>query len=381
MRILFYLPVVTPWWFANIVAPLIRAATRGAEVHVLVPPLWQGTGLGDPEIDLALTIEGVAWHPLDGPGHPALRTDASGDSGLAEFVQALAPDLTLCRSADIRTPAGFPGTVRYIMEGGTPPFALPPHWVILSETLFDHGFAPALSQAEAASLRASVAPAWHAARASALRQPRDAVMASLNLPADRRILSVPLEYEHPEMFFGQHHLPPNNIALLTHIAARVPDDVVIAATNHPLNELHCDNAPLHAAVAAVSDRVRLVAGHGVTALLAAHADAMVVGNSKSWAAAAAHGTPVCRLSSFHTAPWVNAYCSVEALFADPKPRAADPDDALTWAAATLAGALIDPTDPRLNAAALADHACNPVGRERRAAGLARFLAIPDRLAA
>ncbi len=44
MHVLFYLPVVTPWWFDNIVAPLIRAAASDARVSVLVPPLWRGTG-------------------------------------------------------------------------------------------------------------------------------------------------------------------------------------------------------------------------------------------------------------------------------------------------------------------------------------------------
>ena len=29
MKILFYLPVVTPWWFDNIVVHLIRASLRG----------------------------------------------------------------------------------------------------------------------------------------------------------------------------------------------------------------------------------------------------------------------------------------------------------------------------------------------------------------
>ena len=45
-RVLFYLPVVTPWWFDNIVVHLIRALGETTEVHVMVPRLWRNTGLG-----------------------------------------------------------------------------------------------------------------------------------------------------------------------------------------------------------------------------------------------------------------------------------------------------------------------------------------------
>ncbi len=50
MKIMFYLPVVTPWWFVNIITPLIRSAARDAEVFVLVPPRWRNTGIGPDEL-------------------------------------------------------------------------------------------------------------------------------------------------------------------------------------------------------------------------------------------------------------------------------------------------------------------------------------------
>ncbi|MEM9311236.1 MAG: hypothetical protein AAGA34_07290 [Pseudomonadota bacterium] len=52
MRILFYLPVITPWWFAKIVKPLIATLAADNEIHVLAPPPWRNTGIGPDEIKL-----------------------------------------------------------------------------------------------------------------------------------------------------------------------------------------------------------------------------------------------------------------------------------------------------------------------------------------
>lgn len=61
MHVLFYLPVVTPWWFDNIVAPIIRAAARDAQVSVLVPPLWRGTGIGPTQLAGCADLATVDW--------------------------------------------------------------------------------------------------------------------------------------------------------------------------------------------------------------------------------------------------------------------------------------------------------------------------------
>ncbi len=78
MRVLFYLPVVTPWWFDAIVAPLIRAAARDAHVSVMVPPLWRNTGIGPEQLAGCGDLDQVDWHILDGDDHPARRRRPPG---------------------------------------------------------------------------------------------------------------------------------------------------------------------------------------------------------------------------------------------------------------------------------------------------------------
>lgn len=384
MRILFYLPVVTPWWFANIVAPLIRAATRGGEVHAMVPPLWRGTGLGADEIALAETISGVTWYLLDGPDHPRLRTCAIDEPELTALARAIDADVTLCRSADIVAPAAFPGAVRYIMEGAMPPLRVPAHWVVLAPTLFDHGIMPALAEADAAYLRAgAVAACQHEPRGTTAAE-RAAAFDALGLSADATVIALPLEYEHPENFFGQHNVHADNVALVEHLAARLPAGMLIAATNHPLNEAHSDNRRLHAAVAALGDRVRLVAAPDATALLARHADGMIVGNSKSYAGAAWAGTPLLRISRFETGGWLNAYADLDRFLADLRAgtaRRAGDADARTWLGFHAANSLFDPADPALTAADIAGRATLAVDPARWRDGLSRIAAAPDRLAA
>jgi len=165
MRILFYLPTVTPWWFSNIVIHVIRTlADREAdephEVHVMVPPLWRGTGISKGEAEHIEALPHVHWHLLNGPDHPRLRSDASGEDDLIQFVETIAPDLSLCRSADIKTLAHFPGAVRCMMEGGAPPFNLGNQWLTLKSQLFDHGFLPAMEQDTAARLDLIASDLW-----------------------------------------------------------------------------------------------------------------------------------------------------------------------------------------------------------------------------
>ena len=101
-RVLFYLPVVTPWWFDNIVAPLIRTLAVDSEVHILVAPLWRNTGIGPDQIAGCSAIPNLLWHIVDDPDHRSLRTSPTDPDGLVAFVRSIAPDYVFCRSADVR---------------------------------------------------------------------------------------------------------------------------------------------------------------------------------------------------------------------------------------------------------------------------------------
>lgn len=360
MHVLFYLPVVTPWWFDNIVAPIIRAAARDAQVSVLVPPLWRGTGIGPAQLAGCADLDTVDWYILDGDDHPRLRVSAAGEDELFALIDRINPDITLCRSADLDSAARFPGLVRFIMEGAAPPFATDPSAAWLAETLFDHALMPALAPTTRARLDAAFRPQWDAARARLATDDRDNFLAATDLPRDKRLIALPLEYEHPEMFFGQHNAFASNIDLLNHVAGQLDDDSVLAVTNHPLNDRHCDNGPLLETIATHGGKVRLVRATGApgdaTMLLAKHCAGMVVGNSKSFGGCAFFGTPMLRLSRFRTGGWMQTYDSFApfaAALRDGTARAADPANALSWFAFHLLDRVFEPADPELNAAALA----------------------------
>ena len=62
MKILFYLPVVTPWWFETIMTPMLRALHAEAELHVIVAPLWMNTGLEMRHVEPLADLPGINWH-------------------------------------------------------------------------------------------------------------------------------------------------------------------------------------------------------------------------------------------------------------------------------------------------------------------------------
>ncbi len=377
-RIMFYLPVVTPWWFENIVVHLIRTMARAYEVHVLIPPLWRNTGLGEEQLNLIQDLDHVQWHLLNGPDHPLLRDDASGEADLIEFVEAIAPDFVLCRSADIKTPARFPGTVRYIMEGAAPPLATAPQWVTLSEALFDYGVMPDLSKNELTALRPialSLAPALSLPSAVS----REDWLTQHSIDGGRTIIGLPLEYEHEENFFGKHHKFPSNAAMIEALCSALPEEAVLAVTNHPLNDLYGDNEAVHAAIVASGGKAILldsarVAGQA-TQELAHHCDGMIIGNSKSWAICAASATPFLRLSDFATGDWSRAYTSLATFLEDVvsgEAKASAPDEAQLWFAYHLANAVFDPADPALDAQTILDRMTHPFNPARWDAALARY---------
>ncbi len=378
---MFYLPVVTPWWFTNVVVHLIRTMARAHDVHVLIAPLWRSTGIGEEQVDLIADMGHVFWHLLDGPDHPVLRSDASDQDDLFDLVDAIDPQLVLCRSADIATPARFPGVVRYIMEGAAPPLRTAANWVYLAPTLFDYGVMPQLSEEQAAKLDELAAPLWAEMHAQIDWPSKENWLAQTGLRSDKCIIGLPLEYEHEENFFGQHHRYPNNAEMIAGIAAKLGNDHVLAVTNHPLNELYSDNRAVEQAIVASAGKAALLDSSEVpgdaTLALSKHCDGMVVGNSKSWSACAALGTPIARLSDFATGTWVNAKNDVADLLTAVGQNAATPPDPAQgkrWFAFHLANNAFDPTDPALNADDLIARMSTPVDPVRWEPALSRYRA-------
>lgn len=352
MRILFYLPIVTPLWFVEVIAPMIRALRPHAELNVLVPPLWRNTGVGQAELAACSGLSDIHWHLVDGDDHPSLRTAPADPDGLVEFVRSIAPDLTLCRSAETITPARFPGRVRYIMEAGAPPFARG-NWIILQDDVFDHGAMPEFSPAEEQALEAAFAPHWQQADDAFSAQGRFALsraeaLVVLGLPGDRPLLAVPLEYMHEENFFSMHNSHADNIGFVSSLIERVPADFVLALTDHPLNRQHGRTAKLRAHVEAFGDRVFLVengpADAGLTNLLIKHCDGVIFQNSRSFAAAAFFGKPLMRLSDRPSAPWLNVHRDLPAFLDAVRTGAArlpEPEAVRRWFGWHLADEAID----------------------------------------
>lgn len=383
MKILFYLPVITSWWFDQVVEPLMRRLVTEHEVHVLAPVPWKGTGIGQRELAAATHLPQVHWHIFDGDSHPSMRTEASERAGIVDFVTSLAPDYVLCRSADCETVRAFPGIVRHLMEGGAAPLSVPQDWVILQEEPFDHGLLPGLDAAARAELDRLVAPMWKALKDAGQPTPqaRTAFRRWAELPFDRPVVALPLEYEHEENFFPIHRVgaAPNH-RLIAEFAQGMDESVFFAVTNHPLNVKHVDNGAVEAEIASHGSQMRLLPGEGpngenTTALLAAHADGMIVGDSKVYAIAAFFGTPMLRRTKFRTGAWLNAYSDQEEFLAAVAAGAArrpDPEMARIWFAFHIANNVLDPNDPDLTAADILARLDRPVDPARWERGFAHF---------
>ncbi|WP_033922699.1 hypothetical protein [Sphingomonas sp. 37zxx] len=390
MRVLFYLPVITPWWFDHIVAPLIGLLANDHDVHVMAPPPWRNTGIGQRELAMCAHLPQVHWHICDGEGHETMRTEPVDPAAIIDFVRSLAPDYVLCRSADCATVAAFPGVVRHLMEGGAAPLSVPNTWVFLQQQPFDHGLLPPLDAGEGDRLDALIAPVWDALSALAEPAPADrqSFRAWADLPADRPILALPLEYEHEENFFLAHRIgaTPNH-RLIAQLADSIDDRFILAVTNHPLNELLIDNSALEAEIASHAPRIRLLpgtmpGGANTTMLLARDADGMLVGDSKVYALAGFFGTPMLRRSRFATGDWLNACADLPAfLAAVAQGTAARPDrvQARLWFAFHIANQLFDPSEPAFTAQDLFARLDRPVDPARWDAGFARYRAITSQV--
>jgi hypothetical protein len=387
MRVVFYLPVVTSWWFDCVVEPLIRVMARDCEVHVLAPAPWRGTGIGERELARCADLADVRWAIMDGDDHPSTRTVPEAREDIVGYVRSLAPDLVLCRSADYDILRDFPGTVRLLMEGRLEPFATPPGWIAFQDRPFDHGVLPALSDGERAALVRLIEPAWarlearHAGRAGE----REAVFARCGIAGGGPVLLVPLEYEGEENFFGIHRAgAASNVETVRALAAKVGPGFTLALTNHPLNDLNVDSAPLLSAVAGLDNVVLApptIGTEPATIALARHCDALVLGDSKTWSLGAFLGKPMLRQSRFESGGWLNLYSEFDAFLpavAGGAAKAAAREDAMLWFGFHLANELIAPRDPELSAADVIAHARQPIDSGRWEGAIARFRrASPD----
>ncbi len=383
MRILFYLPVVTPFWLETLLLPMLAALQDHAELHVLAPAEWQHTGIGARELAMAAHLDRIRWHIVDDGDHGSLRTRPSDPEGLIAFVRDLAPDHVLCRSAEDETPRRFPGRVQYIMETGASPLRTDV-WLRLQDGIFEHGVMPELEPGIAQRLDALFAPRWQAAvtrcrSEGAFALDRAAACAAMGLPDDRRIVAVPLEYAHPENFFDIHHRFPDNCALIDHLVAQLPPGWVLAATDHPLNEAYCDTTALRACIDRHQGRVRLVSGEDATGLMVKHCDALVVQNSKTFAAGAFFAKPILRLSHCRSADWLNLFDDAPSLFAAVErgdAPVADPDRFRLWVAYHLLDEAFLPAT--LTGADLIGRMTQPVDPARWADALDRYDAFQPR---
>ncbi|UYY76300.1 hypothetical protein [Sphingomonas sp. R1] len=381
MKILFYLPVMTPWWFDQVFEPLIRRVAAVAEVHVLAPAPWQNTGIGADQLERCADLDGVQWSIVDDADHPSLRTVPADPEGLVAFVAAIAPDLVLCRSADVDTPRRFPGVVRHIMEAVLTPFDLGdrPNTIFLPESPFANGAMPELTAQQAAQIDALITPCWDDMQAHwrAAIPDRATVFGAFDLPLDRPAILLPLEYAHAENFYLQHR--PGGLddeALVRQAAESVAAaGMTLVVTDHPLNSLYVERQPLYDAIHALDGPVLAdpaALGQSATTALLAHVDGVLLGDSKTFATAAAFGTPMYRATRFESAPWLHMETDLfRFLAAVSAGTAARPDAALVrrWFGYHYANEAFHPTDPALTGARVIAHALRPLDPSRWEVGL------------
>jgi hypothetical protein len=393
MRILFYLPVVTQHWLENLLAPLIRSAARSAEVHVIVPQAWHGTGIDGALLRQWLDMPQIRWHVLDGPDHPSFRIAPDQPQALIEFVRAIDPDYTFCRSADIVTPQQFPGKVRYLMEGDYPPLFGDgrPHSeriMLTGPGVLDHGMMPSLEPEQHAWLGRRIAPLWQeyqARHGGGFPGGDAAYRTAAGLPADRKVLAVPLESESVTNFFHEAHCAiAQSDRFIADLATRIDDDMVLAVTPHPLwvwqpQPMRDTIAARLQRIASINpDKVRLVMRPGspqqLTRWLVHHADGVIVRDSKTLTIGAFLGKPCLRLSPFACGEWMQVYRDIAEFQHDIRsgtPRQAALSDTLAWFGFLHANEAFVPWDRDQTVAMLLDRVERPVDPARWAGNLDR----------
>lgn len=380
MKVLFYLPVVTPWWFENIVEPVIRRVADLAEVHVLAPAPWKNTGLGPDELRRCVDMETVSWAIVDSDDHPSLRTTPADPAGLIDYVTQLSPDITFCRSADFETVREFPGIVRFLMEVTIAPFAISDYPVSLTDAPFVNGAMPVLSDEERNRLDTMIDPLWSRMQAHwrEAAPPRDVVFRHAGIPGDRPVILLPLEYEHEENFFLQHRVgPPGTRALLTRIAKEVTPHCTLVVTDHPLNIRHVGDRGIPETVARLGRHVVGAGGEicGIPAsmALAPYLDGMILGDSKTFGIAAAFGIPIVRRSRFASADWLNSETDLARFVSAVRSgtaRAPSRAEARRWFAYHFANEAFDPKAAGLTGQEILDRATRATDPARWDAGIA-----------
>ncbi|MEO1221315.1 MAG: hypothetical protein AAFY42_08190 [Pseudomonadota bacterium] len=375
MRVLFYLPVVTPWWFEQIILPLAEKLVADSEVHILAPIRWKGTGVSQHEYDLCAHMPQIAWHIVNDKDHPSMRTGAVQREQIVEFVESLDPDLVLCRSADLETVARFPGIVRHIVEGGADPLLLPIGVIHFAKAPFDHGILPPLEDAHIAKLHALMEPYWEPLvnAPEAQLSAQSAFREWAALPDTAPTLFLPLEYEHEENFYtAQRVARTPNVGLVEDVLEQINGRALLALTNHPLNDLYVDNSALLQLAEAHAEQLSLLPGETPsgarsTALMMRTADGVLLGDSKCYSLAGFCGTPIMRFSRFRTGDWLNASDDLESFVsavAHGKAATPDRETARTWFAYHAANSLVHPKDPELSGAEIIDRLINPFDPER-----------------
>lgn len=378
-RILFYLPNVTPWWFEQIITPLVKLLARDCDVHVMVPPFWRGTGITEWHLGPFLDGPEVTWHILDDDSHPALRTSATGDGALLDLITSIDADYTLCRSADPEVMHAFPGVVRYIMEGVAPLLRNGGAPVIFPSRLFEHGAMSPLAEDQLAQLDAAFAEIWAMLGEKIARQTPPSWRIAAGVAPERKVVALALEYEFEDTFTGPHRTFVDNRGLIAHVAERLDDDIFLAITNHPLNDLYVDPAPVEALVAALGDRAAIIRSDdeaiNATDLVARDCDGAIVELSKSHIVYAYFNVPMLRLASSATAPWLNAATDIDAFSAAIRDGTAQPpsiDATRRWFAHHIANSALDVADPELTSEMVIDHFRRPSNPARWDRNLARF---------
>ncbi|WP_395391280.1 hypothetical protein WBP07_12030 [Novosphingobium sp. BL-8A] len=379
---------MTEYWFRTIVLPMIRTAAKEAEVHIIAPPgPWRLTGLTDAMLKTCLYMPELHWHILDDADHTSYRTRPASRDDFVDFVRQIDADYTFCRSADVETPARFPGKVRFIMEATFMPLVpdhMPFHeWVMIHDGrgLYDHGMLPALTEAQHVLLREHIRPIWDSLVASGGDCPlvRDTYLTAAGLPTDRKIIAVPLEYDGPENFFNVlHGIGMTNDKLVAALAEQIDDDSLLAITVHPIQQQYNPTA-----VQRIADmdpaKVRIVRGPGrrnlLTSGLLRHCDGAIVQDSKSIINAAFFEKPILRLSRFATADWLNVYDDTTSFLTDiaaGTARAPSREDAMTWLGYHHANNALAANElPDEGLKALLDRVDRPVDPARWEANLAR----------
>jgi hypothetical protein len=350
MKILFYLPLARNWMLENVLEPMIAKLAPVAEVHIVIASAWMDARAASDCFRAIVSHRNVIWHPMMLNESERDTFDVDGPTAeVVDVVNAIAPDHCLCRSANPTLPQHFPGQVNYIMEASAPPFQIPRHWISLQPQIFDHGFVPNLPSHQQEALVTMISPVWEAIESGRVRN--QTWLQRHALPDDRKVIALPLEYDHPDNLFQIHRDIRPNSALVARLLDSVDAPLFLAVSNHPLNIHLIDQRKLRATIRAQSDKARLLSrptkSGDMTSVLTQHADGMIVGNSKSFAAAAFFGKPILRVSKFSSGPWLQAYSDLDKFAADLSAgRATAParSDAVLWFAHYLAAQAFGPRD-------------------------------------